>query len=71
MEIEDGGVTVHDLSCGSCARAITNAVRNVDESAKVEVDHATKRVKVDSSADATRIERTIVGAGYEVEPQQA
>jgi copper chaperone len=55
---------VQDMSCGHCVAAITNAVKEVDASGKVEVDLAAKRVLVDSSHDAGEILAAIEEAGY-------
>ncbi len=62
---------VTKMSCGSCAKAITNAVQSVDPAASVEVDLGTKRVAVQSEFGAERIEAAIRGAGYQVERQAA
>ncbi len=58
---------VNGMTCGGCARAVTNAVKTVDESAIVQVDLASRRVTVESSADAAKIQSAIEEAGYEVE----
>lgn len=58
---------VNGMTCGGCARAVTNAVKTVDESAIVQVDLASARVTVESSADAAKIQSAIEEAGYEVE----
>jgi len=52
------------LSCGHCARAVTEAVHEVDPQAKVEVDLGTKHVKVDTAADSARVRSALVEAGY-------
>ncbi|PWG01958.1 heavy-metal-associated domain-containing protein [Sphingosinicella humi] len=54
------------MTCGGCARAVTNAVQRVDENAKVDVDLGAKRVSVQSSADPKLFESAIGDAGYEV-----
>jgi copper chaperone len=58
---------VNGMTCGGCARAVTNAVKTVDEAATVQVDLASKRVTVESSADAANLQSAIGEAGYEVE----
>lgn len=58
---------VDGMTCGGCARAITNAVKSVDAAANVQVDLAAKRVTVQSTADATKIQSAIEEAGYDVE----
>ena len=64
-------LTVRGMSCGPCARAVTNAVQSVDPSASVEVDLGTKLVLIDSDADVSRMEAAIEEAGYKVERQAA
>lgn len=60
---------VPQMSCGSCARAITNAVQSVDPAASVEVDLGKKRVAVHSKLGAEPIEAAIQEAGYQAERQ--
>jgi copper chaperone len=40
---------VENMSCGHCVGAVTKAVQAVDAAAKVEIDLATKSVKIDSA----------------------
>lgn len=56
--------TIPDLSCGHCARAVTEAVRAVDPQAQVEVDLAAKRVRVDSSLQGAQVQAALTEAGY-------
>ena len=58
---------VNGMTCGGCARAVTNAVKSVDAAAEVQVDLFSKRVTVESTADATKIRSAIEEAGYDVE----
>ena len=58
--------SVLGMTCGGCARAVTNAVQRVDENARVDVDLGAKRVSVQSSADPKLFEGAIEDAGYEV-----
>lgn len=62
---------VNGMTCGGCVRAVTNAIRNVDPDASVDVDLAGKRVSVQSKADAASVEAAITDAGYEVSRQAA
>ena len=56
---------VKDMTCGHCVSTITNAVRAVDQGAKVQVDLATHRVTIDSTeADAAKLSDAIREAGY-------
>ena len=64
-------LVVSGMTCGGCARAVTNAVRSVDDAASVEVDLASGRVAVGSSADAAKVRSAIEEAGYDVELARA
>lgn len=59
--------TVNGMTCGGCARAVTNAVQQVDQAANVVVDLPNKKVTVDSSAGPADIQAAIEVAGYQVE----
>ena len=59
---------VNGMTCGGCARAVTNAIKSVDDAATVQVDVAARRVAVESAAaDAAKLQLAIEEAGYEVE----
>lgn len=62
---------VAGMTCGGCARSVTNAVKDVDPGASVNVDLVTKLVTVDSRAEAATIAGAIKAAGYEVEARAA
>ena len=47
---------VQALSCGHCVRAVTEAVQEVDPSARVDVDLERKKVSVQSAADRAALE---------------
>jgi copper chaperone len=57
---------VKGMSCGGCARNVTKLVQSVDSKAKVEVDLAGKKVRVESDAGLESIAAAISGAGYPV-----
>lgn len=59
-------LNVPSMACGSCAKSITNAVKSVDHSAKVEADPKTKQVAVETTASETTIRAAIKGAGFAV-----
>jgi copper chaperone CopZ len=44
-------LNVENMTCGGCVRHVTKSVLSIDANAKVEVDLAAKRVRVDSGAD--------------------
>lgn len=55
---------IASLSCGHCARAVTEAVHQVDPDAQVEVDLARKQVQVRTEAAPERIRAALAEAGY-------
>lgn len=59
---------VSNMSCGHCVRAVTEALRQVDPQAQVQVDLPTQRVNVQSSAEPAALAAALKEAGY---PPQA
>ncbi|MES2868042.1 MAG: heavy-metal-associated domain-containing protein [Pseudomonadota bacterium] len=57
--------TVDGMTCGGCAGAVTRAVKMIDQQAEVEVDLATKTVKVESALPALQIIDAITTAGFD------
>lgn len=56
---------VKDMTCGHCVSALTQALKALDKDAKVQIDLATHRVQVESSAaDAEALAEAIQEAGY-------
>ena len=56
---------VKDMTCGHCVSTITQAVKDVDQSAKLQFDLATHRVTIDSAeADVAGLSGAISRAGY-------
>lgn len=62
-------VTAPDITCDGCANAIRNAFGRVDGVSEVDVDVATKQVKVrhEPSVDRARIIDVLDQAGFPVE----
>jgi len=60
---------VADMTCGGCAASITRAVQRLDAAAKVDVDLAAHRVRIEpGSVDALAIGQAIADAGFTPEP---
>ncbi len=57
-------LSVKDMSCGGCASAIARAVTNADPVAKLDIDIATKVVKIDSVLPPQRLVAAIEAAGF-------
>ncbi|MEN3277823.1 MAG: P-type Cu+ transporter [Massilia sp.] len=64
-------LTVEGMSCGHCVGRVTKTVQGLDETAKVEIDLSTKKVRIDSRADLDRIAAAIDEAGYPVTARSA
>ena len=59
---------VPDMSCNHCVGAVTQAVKQADPAARVEVNLDTHRVKVETQAlDAAAVAHAIEEAGYSPE----
>ena len=57
---------VEGMSCQHCVAAITNAIREHDAAAQVQVDLATGRVVVESAQPVDVLKAAIDEAGYTV-----
>lgn len=57
-------MTLPDMSCGHCASTVTQACKDVDPAARVEVDLGTKKVTIDSTADREAFAAALAEAGY-------
>ena len=55
---------VKEMSCGGCASAIARAVTNADPAAWLDIDIATKIVKIDSVLPPQRLAAAIEAAGF-------
>lgn len=52
------------ISCAHCARAITEAVQELDPAAKVAVDIDRKQAAIDTSAATAAVLARLEGEGY-------
>lgn len=58
--------TVPDMDCGGCVRSITEAIHQLDATAKVEANLESKNVAVTGTADSKVYEKAIEDAGFSV-----
>jgi copper chaperone len=56
------------ISCGHCARAITDTIHELDPAAVVQVDVTTRTVTVDTGADAAIVRERLAAEGYPATP---
>ncbi len=57
-------LSVPDMSCGHCVKAITEAVREVDTAATVSTDLATRTVRIETLPESAKILKSLDDAGY-------
>lgn len=57
---------VEGMTCGGCANSVKKSVQSVDRDAKVEVDLASKTVRIETGADIDKVKSALVEAGYPV-----
>lgn len=55
---------VAGMSCGHCVGRVTEAIRQADPAARVEVDLATGKVRVETSRNRETVVRALTDAGY-------
>ena len=55
---------INDMTCSHCASTITKAVQSLDQAAKIDVDLATKRVRVESPLGPVKLVAAIRSAGF-------
>ncbi|MBA2675463.1 cation transporter [Ramlibacter sp.] len=61
---------VQGMTCGHCARAVTQAVKTLDAAAEVKVDLAGGKVEVQSQQPREALARAIEEEGYRVAAPQ-
>ena len=59
---------VKDMSCGHCARRITQAVQALDATARLEIDLQRKQVRIESTCELSELNDALAEAGYPVTP---
>lgn len=57
-------LTLPDMTCGGCAGAVTRTMQGLDPNAKVDVDLATKQVRIQTRADQADVVKALAGAGF-------
>ncbi len=55
---------IDNMTCGGCARSVTNAIQSVDPQAKVDIDLTIRRVNVQSGADESVVAAVLEDVGY-------
>lgn len=57
-------LTVNDMTCGHCVKAVTQALKAVDPAAGVDIDLAAKRVRVETRQPRDIVAEALRQAGY-------
>lgn len=57
---------VEGMSCNHCVGAVNKSIREVDASARVEVDLSTQQIRVDTKASLEELSAALEDAGYPV-----
>ena len=55
---------IADMTCSHCASTITKAVHSLDHAARIEIDLAAKRVRVESPLGPQMLAAAIRSAGF-------
>ena len=55
---------INDMTCSHCASTITKAVQSLDKAAKIDIDLAAKRVRVESPVGPLKLAEAIRLAGF-------
>ena len=55
---------IESMSCGGCAASVTKAIKQTDPKADVEVDLATRQVRIATREDRATIVQALSKAGY-------
>jgi copper chaperone len=58
---------VPSMVCNGCVDTVTKAIKGLDSDAKVEIDLASKTVKVDGKPSEDSIKQAITSVGHTVE----
>ena len=57
-------LTLPTMTCGHCVRTVTETVQRVDGAAKVEIDLAAHRVRIESSTPERAFAEALTEEGY-------
>ena len=57
-------LTIPSMTCGHCVSVVTQAIKQADPKATVEIDLASHRVRIQTTEDRATIESVVTEAGY-------
>ena len=58
-------LTLPTMTCGHCVSAVTNAIKQADPQAAIDIDLTTHRVRVQTNETRQTIEAAVAEAGVE------
>ena len=57
-------LTLPSMTCGHCVNVVTQAIKQADPKATVEIDLASHRVRIETTEGRATIESVVTEAGY-------
>lgn len=57
-------LTLPSMTCGHCVKTVTETVRKLDASARVDADLATHTVQIESTQPAELLKKALAEEGY-------
>jgi copper chaperone len=60
---------IPNMTCGGCAKSVTNALLSVDPQARIQADPPTREVRLDSGLDENAFLAVLSEAGYPNKPR--
>lgn len=57
-------LTLPSMTCGHCVKTVTETVRKLDASARVDADLSTHTVKIESTQPAEQLKKALAEEGY-------
>ena len=55
---------IENMTCGGCARSVTEAIQSLDPASRVETDPANRKVDVTTNRSRGQIEAVLAEVGY-------
>ena len=63
-------ITFHipDMSCGHCKATVEKTIHALDPVAQIEFDMVARRISIESTTDAARVQASLADVGYPASP---
>ena len=63
-------ITFHipDMSCGHCKATVEKTIHALDPTAQIEFDMVARRISIESTTDAARVQAALADVGYPASP---